>query len=254
VKFNLNQFFSLEKVERNHRIDFIERMYALQNGLNHELSKDNLRKFQIKLKFCQLFWMKIYYYSVISVSITTLATIYLIIYNSQDYNFYLIILLLCLVLFSYVAIEMTSMFTLGIVVMYATALYLRMRFQQITKQFEGISAQNLNSLQSLIRDHNRVTVMTKGCDIFFSKLLALYYFYAPVIFNLLLCISIYGKSSIYIRSFSSLLAAFMSIGMYLLSYIPTQVSTEVHRSYNAINSINARNKIQLQTKLKVRLY
>ncbi len=149
---------------------------------------------------------------------------------------------------------MNSMFTLGVVITYATALYLRMRFQQINKQFEGISAKNLNSLQSLIRDHNRVTVMTKDCDIFFSKGLAIYYFYAPVIVNLLLCISIYGESSIYTRSLFSLLAVFMSIGMFLLSYIPTQVSTEAHRSYNTINSINARNEIQLQTKLKVRLY
>jgi hypothetical protein len=106
VKCNLNQFFSLEKVERNHRMDFIERMNALQNGLNHGLSKDNLRKFQIKLKFCQLFWMKFYNYSAILLTILTVATIHLILYISQDYNFYLITLLLFFVLITYIAIEM----------------------------------------------------------------------------------------------------------------------------------------------------
>jgi hypothetical protein len=142
--------------------------------------------------------------------------------------------------------------TFGIVIIYATALYLRMRFQQITKQFEGISAKNLNSLQSLIREHNRITVMTKDMDIFFSKIFAIFYFYAPLVINLLLCISIYGKSSIYWRSVFLIIAIFISIGTYLLSYIPTQVSTEAHRCYNTINSINARNIIQLQTKFKVR--
>ncbi len=128
-----------------------------------------------------------------------------------------------------------------------------MRFQQMTKQFEGISAKNLNSLQSLIRGHNRVTLMTKDCNIFFSKLFAIVYFYAPVFINLLLCTSLYGKSSIYMRSMFSIVAVFTSIGVYLLTYIPTQVSTEAHRCYNTINSINARNKIKIQTKFKVRL-
>ncbi len=234
-------------------MDFIERMYALQNGLNHGLSKKNLRKFQIKLKFCQLIWMKFVNYMTISLVIPTVATIYSIIYFPRNYNFYLIIFLMFFVLIFYVAVEMISIITLSIVFSYATSLYLRMRFQQITKQFERISAKNLNSLQSLIRDHNRVTVMTKDCDIFFSKYFAIFYFYAPVVINLLLCISIYGKSSIYMRSLFSILALYDSIGMYLLSYIPTQVSTEAHRSYITINSINARNKIQLQTKFKVRL-
>jgi hypothetical protein len=234
-------------------MDFIEQIYALQNGLNHGLSKENLRKFQMKFKFCQLIWMKFVNYFIISLVITTIAKIFLTIYISQDYKFYLTILLLFFVLISYIVIEIMSLFSLGIVIIYAMALYLKMRFQQLTKKFEGISAENLNSLQSLIREHNRVTLMTKDCDIFFSKHLAIYYFYAPVVINLLLCTSFYGKSSIYLRSLFSILAIFTSIGMYLLSYTPTQVSTEAHRCYNTINSINARNKIQLQTKLKVRL-
>ncbi len=148
---------------------FIERMYALQNETNHGLSKDNLRKFQTKLKFWQLFWMKFYNYLTISLVILILGTFYLIIYVSQYFNFYLIILLLFFVVASYIAVEVMSMSTLGIVFIYATALYLRMRFQQITQQFEGISAKNSNSLQSLIREHNRITVMTKKCDMVFQQ-------------------------------------------------------------------------------------
>jgi hypothetical protein len=239
-------------VERNHKVYFIEILFALQNGLNHGLSKENLRKFQIKVKFCQLFWMKFVKYIVISLLISSISTIYLIINISKDYNFNLIILLLFFVLVFYIVVEMVSMVTLGMVVIYAIALYLRMRFQQITKQFNEISAKILNSLQSLIREHNRVTVMTKDCDIYFSKVFAIFYFYTPVMINLLLCISIYGKPSIYIRSLSSIIAVFTCIGMYLLSYIPTQVSTEAHRCYNTINSINARHQIRLQTKFKVR--
>ncbi len=228
-------------------------MFALQNGLNHRLSKDNLRKFQMKLKLWQLFWMKFVNYFLISLCILILATILLIIYISQDYNFYLIILLLLFVWVYYMIVEVLSMSTLGVVIVYGAALYLRMRFHQITKQFNEISAKNLNSLESLIREHNRITVMTKDFDIFFSKILAIYYFYAPLVLNLQLCISIYGKSSIYLRSVYSITAFLTCIGMYLLSYIPTQVSTEGHRCYNTINSINARHQIQLQTKFKVRL-
>jgi hypothetical protein len=37
-----------------------------------------------------------------------------------------------------------------------------------------------------------------------------------------------------------------------LSYLPAKVSTEAHRCYNTINSINARNKIPVMARLKVR--
>jgi len=228
-------------------------MFALQNGLNHGLSKENLRKFQIKMKFWQLFWMKFVNYFTISLAILIVATVLLIIYISQDYNFYLIILLLLFVWTCYMGADLISITTLGIVIIYGTALYLRMRFQQITKQFEGISAKNLNSLESLIREHNRVTLMMKDIDSFFCKILGIYYFCSPLIINLLLCISIYGKSPIFLRSMVLMATVSTAIGMYLLSYIPTQVSTEAHRCYNTINSINARNETQLQTKLKVRL-
>jgi hypothetical protein len=132
--------------------------------------------------------------------------------------------------------------------------YLKLRFQQITKQFERITNKNLNSLEALIRAHNTLTVMTKDCDKTWSKLLGIFYFYAPFFVNLLLVISIYGNSLIYVRFLFAIHAVFTVIGLYLCAYIPAQVSTEAHRCYNTINSINARNKIPIQTKLKVKSF
>jgi hypothetical protein len=164
--------------------------------------------------------------------ITALATFYLYIYISQVYDYYFVILVMFFLLAAYVIIKIVPMYSLGTVIVYCTALYLRLNFEQITKQFQRISAKNFNSLQSLIREHNRVSVMTSDCDICFSKLIGVPYFYTPFIVNLLLCVTIYGKSSIYMRSITSMLAIFTSIGIYLISYIPTQMSTEAHRCYN----------------------
>jgi len=232
---------------------FIDQLYALQSGRNHGLSEQNLRKFQIKCKFWQLFWMKFMNPLTNFILITPLAAVYLYIYISQDYNYYFIIILMFFFLAAYIVVKIVSIYSLGVLFVYCTALYLRLNFQQITKRFERISTENSKSLQSLIREHNRVTLMTKDCDIVFRKVFGLLYFYARFIVNLLLCITIYGKSSIYTRAIAGVLVIFTSIGMYLLSYIPTQVSTEAHRCYNTINSINAINRIQLQTKFKVRL-
>jgi len=248
------KFFFIQKVERNHSLNFVELFYTLLNGRNHGLSKENLRKFQLKCKFCQLVWMKYIYLFISLTFITTIAVIYLIVYISQDYNYYFMINLMFFLLASYITVEMASIMTFGVVIIYSTALYLRLNFKQITEQFQSISAKNLNSLQSLISDHNRICLMTKDCDILFSKIFGVLYFYMPFIVNLVLFISIYGNSSIYIRSLFSILAFFTSIGMYLLSYIPTQVSTEAHRCYNTINSINARYQMQLQTRLKVSFF
>jgi hypothetical protein len=247
-------FFRSKKVERSHCMCFIDHLIALRNGRNHELSKENLRKFQIKSKLWQLFWMKFMYLITDFILITEFAVVYLYVYISQDYNFSFITVLMCFLLGAYVIVKIVPIFPLGVIIIYCTALYLRLRFQQITKQIQTISAKNLKSLQPLIREHNRVTLMTKDCDILFSKYFGALYFYAPFIVNSLLCVTIYGKSPIFIRYITGMVAIFTSVGMYLLSYIPTQVSTEAHRCYNAINSINARYQMQLQTRFKVSFF
>jgi hypothetical protein len=247
-------FFSFEKVERNHNLNFLDPLYKLLIGVNHGLSKENLRKFQLKCKFWQLFWMKFYYISMILIGAILLAIIYSIVYIRQDYNFYFIIILMVFILASYILVEVASLVSLGVIVIYCTALCLRLRFQQITKQFQRITAKSLKLLQPLIREHNRVSVMTKDCDLAVSEFFGVLHFYTPFIVNLLICVTIFGKSSVYIRSVTALAAIYTSIGMYLLSYIPTQVSTEAHRCYNTINSINARYQMQLQTRFKVRLF
>ncbi len=136
----------------------------------------------------------------------------------------------------------------------STIEYLTMRYQQINQQFKTITNKNLNTLEAMIRAHNEVTVMLEDCDLLFSKILGVYYLYVRFLVNLLLFISIYGNSLICARIMTSVLAIFTVIGLYLLSYLPAKESTEVHRCYNTINSISARNKITIQTKLKVRLF
>ncbi len=246
--------FHPKKVERNHSMYFIDHLNALQSGRNHGLSEQNLRKFQIKCKFWQLFWMKFMNSLTILILITFLAIIYLHIYISRDYNYYFIIILMFYLLAAYIIDKIVLIMSLSVVIIYYTALYLRLKFQHITKQFQRVRAKNLKSLQTLIREHNRVALMTKHCDIALRKVYGVLYFYAPAIVNLLLCTTIYGKSSIYTRAITGMLAIFTSIGMYLLSYIPTQVSTEAHRSYNTINSINVRYQTQLQTRFKVSFF
>jgi hypothetical protein len=179
------------------------------------------------------------------------AIVLLTVYIRQDYNFYLIPILVFYLVAFFVTIKTLSAICLSICMGCSVCFYLRLRFQQITKQFERVKNKNLNSLEALIRAHNTVTVMTKDCDKVFNKLLGVFYFYAPFIVNLLLVISIYGNSLIYVRCVITILAVFTVIGLYLCAYIPAELSTEAHRCYNTINSINARNKIPLMTKLKV---
>jgi hypothetical protein len=242
------------KDERSHGLHFIPLLYALQNGLNHGLSKENLKKFQISCKFMQLLWMKIINYCSEFFALFVIGIVLLTIYIRQDYNFHFIPVLIIYLLAIFVTIKTLSSICLSICMGYSLMFYLRLRFQQITKQFERITNKNLNSLEALIRAQNTLTVMTKDCDKVCSKLLGVFYFYAPFIVNLLLVISIYGNSLIYVRFVFAIYAVFTVIGLYLCAYTPAQVSTEAHRCYNTINSINTSYKIPLQTKLKVRSF
>jgi hypothetical protein len=241
------------KVERRHGLHFITLLHELQNGLNHGLSKENLRKFQISCKGLQLY-MKIITYGSTITYIFGVAIIYTIIYFSQEDRFYVLIILSHYPTGVYVALKTVSLLSLTIFMACSTFEYLTMRYQQINQQFKRITNKNVNSLEALIKAHNEVTVMVKDCNLLFSKLLGVAYLYSRFLVNLLLFISIFGNSLIYVRLMASVLAVFTIISLYLLSYMPAKVSTEAHRCYNTINSINARNEIPLPTKLKVRLF
>ncbi len=198
--------------------------------------------------------MKIIYYSLDFLVLSILAIVLLTIYIRQDYNFYFIPILIFYLTAIFVTIKTLSSIAFSVCMGCSLCIYLRLRFQQITKQFERITNKNLNSLEALIRAHNTVTVITKDCDKVLSKFLGVFYFYALFVVNLLLVILIYGNSLIYVRFVIAILTAFTIIGLYLCAYIPSQVSTEAHRCYNTINSIIAKYQIPLQTKLKVRSF
>jgi hypothetical protein len=202
----------------------------------------------------QLLWMKIIIYGS-NIEVTFgLAIIYLIIYFSQEDRFYLLIIVFYHSIATYVTSKTISVISSSVFMGCSTAIYLRLRYRQINQQLKRITNKNLNSLEAFIKAHNEVTVMVKDCDLFFSKPLGVFYFYTRFLVNLLLFVSIYGNSLIYARVMVSVLAVFTFIGLYLVSYMPAKVSTEAHRCYNTINSINARYKIPIQTKLKVRLF
>ncbi len=205
----------------------------------------------MRCKTIELLSMKIIIYGANFTVIFGLAIIYLIIYFSQEDRFYLLTILFHYSIEFYVAIKIISIHALTVFIVCSTFEYLRMRYQQINQQFKTITNKNLNYLEALIKAHNEVTVMVKDCDLLFSKLLGVFCLNARFVVNLLLFISIYGNSLIYARIMASVLAVFTFIVLYLLSYIPAKVSTEAHRCYNNINSINARNKIPILTKLKV---
>jgi hypothetical protein len=198
--------------------------------------------------------MKIIPYSSSITYIFGVAIIYTIIYFSQEDRFYVLIILFHYPFGVCVALKTISICTLNVFMVCSTFEYLTMRYQQINQQFKGITNKNLNSLEALIKAHNEVTLMVKDCDLLISKLLGVTYLYSRFLVNLLLFISIFGKSLIYVRVLASVLAVSASISFYLLSYMPAKVSTEAHRCYNTINSINARNEIPLPTRLKVRLF
>jgi hypothetical protein len=202
----------------------------------------------------QLLLMKIIIYGSNTIFIFGIAIIYLIMYFSQEDRFYLLIILFYYPIGVYVALKITPIICLSIFMLCLTTEYLTMRYQQINQEFKTITNKNLNTLEALIKAHNEVTLMLKECDLLFSKLLGIGYLYSRFLFNLLLFISVYGNSLIYTRVIASVLAVFTAIGMYLLSYMPAKLSTEAHRCYNTINSINARNKIPILIKLKVRLF
>ncbi len=200
----------------------------------------------------QLLWMKIINYGSNITLIFGLTIINIIFYFSQEDRLYLLIILFYLSIGLYVASKTISLITLSIYMGSLIGIYLKLRYQQINQQFKRMTNKNLMSLEALIKAHDEVTVMVKDCDLLFSKFLGVYYMYARFLVNLLLFISIYGN--IYTRVIASILAVFTIIGFYLLTCLPAMLSTEAHRSYNIINSINARNKIPIQTKLKVRLF
>jgi hypothetical protein len=213
-----------------------------------------LRKFQIRCKALQFFFVKILNNSLIIMFTFGIPIIYLKMYFSQEDRFYLLIILFWYPIGVYSILKVMPTLSLTAFMGCATLDYLTMRYQQINQQFKTITNKNLNSLEALIKAHNEVTVMVKECDLLFNKFLGVGYFYSRYLVNLYLFLSIYGNSLIYSRNMASVIAVFAIIVMYLICHITAKVSIEAHRCYNTINSIIVRNKIPILTKLKVRLF
>jgi hypothetical protein len=177
----------------------------------------------------QLLFMKIIIYGVNIIYIPGLTIIYMIAYFSQEDRFYFLTILFYYSIGVYVALKVLSPLCLSIFMGYSTFEYLIMRYKQINQEFKSITNGDLNSLEALIKAHNEVTLMLKNCDLLFSKLLGVAYFYNRFLINILLFISIYGNSLIYARIISSVFAVFMIIGMYIMFYMPAKVWTETYR-------------------------
>ncbi len=112
--------------------------------------------------------MKIINYSSIVTIIFGMGVIYLILYILKEDKFYFLIILFCFLYSVYVTVKVGIIITSTVFIANSTSLYLKLRFQQINQQFKRITNKNLNSMEALIKAHNRVTVMVKDCDLLIS--------------------------------------------------------------------------------------
>jgi hypothetical protein len=238
-------------VERQNSLHFIQYFVGLQNGSNHGLSAKSLRKFQIRSKLMEIILTKIFYFGLNFALLTAYGTYLMIAYILKDYNYYFVINLFWWSLSVYIITRIVSIIIINVFICYLIVYYLKLSFQQITEQFGKLSANNLKYLTGLMRSHDRMTKITKKCNTVLGKLMAMVYFHGTVVVNLTLLTIIYGNSNQYFKLVYEMLVIFTIISMCLVTYTASQVSTEAHRCYKSINSINVKNEIPTPIKLKV---
>jgi hypothetical protein len=231
-------------VERKNGLHFIQRLYALQNGSNHGLSAKNLKKLKIRSKIMELILLKIFHWGLLFATVLAYGSFLIIAYIRQDYNIYFITIIIWWSISVYITERIQLINLTTVFIGYLITYYLKLSFQQITEQFEKISAKNLNHLISLIRSHDRISKLTNNCNLFYSKVMALVYFYGSVMINLALLLLLYGNPALLVKLAAQIQVFIVTTSLYLVTYT-------AHRCYGTINSINARNKIPVLIKLKV---
>jgi hypothetical protein len=123
--------------------------------------------------------------------------------------------------------KISLIITIGGVAEDSTIYYLKLRFQRLNNQFDRIWANNLISLNQLIIAHNRVPIITKDCNTFFTILFAIVYFNDPLLMNLAIFTIVNGNLMTYIKIIGSILIILCVIGLYLITCLLAQLSTEV---------------------------
>jgi hypothetical protein len=231
-------------------------LYALQNDLNHRLSTENLRKIQIGLKLFETLFYVLRNTGIFIFSIYW-GYFYISAYNSQEYNYCLpIIVIWYLIIVLWAFIE-GSHCLIAATVFYIIIYYLKLRFKQIgrlIKQIRNNNNNNLNLLMKLISSHNKLTIDTKNCNVFFSLCLFVVYYIGTLAVNLILISTIYVKFNIYSRLASIGLTLIGFISLFIVNYSIGQLSKEAHGSYNFIYSILVKRKFQLMIRMEVTFF
>lgn len=249
-----SSIFSVFTGERNHKLHFIKYFNALQNGLNHNISTNNLKKFQLisRLGYSLLNFSYLLT-SLIQIVLLWVLSIYA--YITQQYYYSLIPLLIWNILISIsIPLHMSSGYFTPII-LYLSQLYLKMRFNQIAiniNEMKIITKRNMKFLIGMISDHNEISMMTNQFNQCLRYLMFLVYISSTIVVNTNIFIALYGNSDLFMRIFLFIIAIIIIVCQYLNFNTSANLSKEAHRCYNHINSMLSKyHSISLIQKLKV---
>ncbi len=218
--------------EKYRKLSFIPALHSLQTGEKHFLSKENLRKMNIRCKLSEKFILK-------QIPINAFITFSLIYgyycfeaYKRQDYNYTINSLIVWFVIVSMCAWNAASMQGIAYSLLYLSQYYLHLRFRQIAQRLSYLIDGNITDVNSmglslLLKLHNKITETTLNLNKFFNEIVAINYFAATVAINLLLYIAFFGYGNIYFRIGNGLLALNKMSIIFLATYTSANLSKEV---------------------------
>jgi hypothetical protein len=235
---------------------FINHLYALQNDLNHCLSIQNLRKFQIRCRLYQLILLKVSRIPLVVMfsGIQLVAILYYAVYEPKSNNNSLIILLIWFPFHCFWAWIQNSLVVITGGILYITIYYVKLRFRQITEQIKISMAKSKISkhfLKKILLAHNNLTIITNDYNKIFNYFMATVYIVATVNLNLLFYLSFYAKMHVFIRINIFIVAMTGVLLIYLATYTSAILSKEAHITYNSFNSIIIRTQLPINIRLKV---
>jgi hypothetical protein len=173
-------------------------------------------------------------------------------YIQQDYEYSLIPIIIWFLVMMLWAWNATTIIVISYGIMYFSVYYLELRFKQLRNKLKYILEGRIGLLNSLMQDHNSLTLITHNYNKFFKYLMVTNQFTTTFGLNLIFLISLYGSGNIYFRLANAMVGIIYSSLMYLSTYTCANLSKEAHRFYIPINSLYSKSKIPSRIRWKVR--
>ena len=240
--------------QKNGQMALFIKLINMRMDSDHGLTEKNLRKLSMMSKLIETINFKLMLFSCTSLFTAVYLLFAIIAYLRQDFPIPLISLVFWTIVMSIAGKEWSAIIVFTYSMVFYYTYYLSLRYRQLLQTLRLTPIIGFDQMvKVIIRKHVNLTKMTRDSNVFFSKIILVNHVISTITENLLCYIFLYGRGIIYFRLANACVAIFGFTLMLVITRVSATLSSDAHRFYNPVNSLNTQISCNTKDRLKVSL-